>query len=175
MYSFYYCSGSLERAFFKSCSLLWGLEAFYLLIKLSKVEHEQAIYAKHLQTPSKIKKAKLHTRWEQECKKKHSKTKKTAHPIGASLLFDSLAMGVADLCFFLGGLCGFWPFGSKNAKNLQRRKKLHTSTIHLFRLQALHCTDIFFVMFWLLIFRGLTRVVWTWNIYITLKHFCFHK
>ena len=102
MYSFYYCSGSLERAFFKSCSLLWGLEAFYLLIKPSKVEHEQAIYAKHLQTPSKIKKAKLHTRWEQECKKKHSKTKKTAHPIGASLLFDSLAMGVADLCFFWG-------------------------------------------------------------------------
>ena len=82
--------------------------------------------------------------------------------------------GGCRFVFFLGGLCGFWPFGSKNAKNLQRRKKLHTSTIHLFRLQALHCTDIFFVMFWLLIFRGLTRVVWTWNIYITLIHTYIH-
>ena len=122
MYSFYYCSGSLERAFFKSCSLLWGLEAFYLLIKLSKVEHEQAIYAKHLQTPSKIKKAKLHTRWEQECKKKHSKTKKTAHPIGASLLFDSLAMGVADLCFFWGGCVDSGHLEAKMQKTFKEEK-----------------------------------------------------
>ena len=43
--------GGWRRA--KAHFLLWNLEAFYLLIKLSKVEHEQAIYEKHIQKPSR--------------------------------------------------------------------------------------------------------------------------
>ena len=111
---------------------------------------------KHLQ---KSKKQNCTPDGSKNAKKNIQKPKKTAHPIGASLLFDSLAMGVADLCFFGGVVWILAIWKQKCKKPSKKKKKLHTSTIHLFRLQALHCTDIFFVMFWLLIFRGLTRVV----------------
>ena len=123
MYSFYYCSGSLERAFFKSCSLLWGLEAFYLLIKPSKVEHEQAIYAKHLQTPSKIKKAKLHTRWEQECKKKTFKNQKNCTPHwGLSPVWFS-GHGGCRFVFFIGGVVWILAIWKQKCKKPSKKKK----------------------------------------------------
>ena len=111
---------------------------------------------KHLQ---KSKKQNCTPDGSKNAKKNIQKPKKLHTPLGPLSCLILWPWGLQICVFFGGVLCGFWPFGSKNAKNLQRRKKLHTSTIHLFRLQALHCTDIFFVMFWLLIFRGLTRVV----------------
>ena len=122
MYSFYYCSGSLERAFFKSCSLLWGLEAFYLLIKPSKVEHEQAIYAKHLQTPSKIKKAKLHTRWEQECKKNIQKPKKLHTPLGPLSCLILWPWGL-QICVFFGGVVWILAIWKQKCKKPSKKKK----------------------------------------------------
>ena len=89
-------------------------------------------------------KPKLHTRWDRKCKK-IIKNKKHAHPIGASLLFDSLAMGFADAFVFLLGLCGFLPFGSKDAKTIQKSKK----TAHLYPppLQA-SSTPLYRYLFW---------------------------
>ena len=56
---------------------------------------------------------------------------------------------------------GYWAIKENADENI--------SITHLFRFQALHCIDVFFgmLMFWLLTFRGLTRVLWTCNIYIT--------
>ena len=74
---------------------------------------------KHLQ---KSKKQNCTPDGSKNAKKNIQKPKKTAHPIGASLLFDSLAMGVADLCFFWGGCVDSGHLEAKMQKTFKEEK-----------------------------------------------------